>query len=569
MPYNENLARRNGILVNFLTRPIPALIPNPPARASDPPSPPSASVAAAGGNAYDGLVFHPAPKPTATAPEALEQKADKLLESMRLKLGYSKRFELEEDFQEIVKQMDPELRRKYATRLRPWIRDEDRFDLRGSFMSSYSSLIYEMGADAAKQESAEWFEMLVMSAAAREHEEEIGKMFVETLGRLGPTPAEEMAKKLMERPVKKKLEMGYYTRDYARKAYIRCLERMNKPLADPYMNELVDITRNETSSFSLSEWAEAYHSLWSQQGPSAPNDGDVIGEKLLLALRSEKGWYGRAKLYAAMVKVANMTGQAAAEELSAGLLDSNGIITNAELSEGAPPAPPLPGREYPDLPLREQMLGLIANSIEKFAPKLEVKQLIDLLKYPQAVGPIREKLLAELGRRTIPPRKFADPWQLGDVMEFQVYLGRWDQRPARSRLTAHEEHRPRPVSFSRPRAASAHRPSWRVVSPRSRLARYRRTRMPTERAAPEYVLGRSEQESQRLVRQSLFLRPSTERVFGKAGISAGMRVLDIGCGAGDVSFLAAELVGPAGSVTGIDRDPGVLGVRASGRKRVA
>ena len=82
--------------------------------------------------------------------------------------------------------------------------------------------------------------------------------------------------------------------------------------------------------------------------------------------------------------------------------------------------------------------------------------------------------------------------------------------------------------------------------------------MPTERAAPEYVLGRSESESQRLVKQSLFLRPSTERVFRKAGITAGMRVLDIGCGVGDVSFLAAELVGPTGSVVGVDRDPGVL-----------
>jgi SAM-dependent methyltransferase len=75
---------------------------------------------------------------------------------------------------------------------------------------------------------------------------------------------------------------------------------------------------------------------------------------------------------------------------------------------------------------------------------------------------------------------------------------------------------------------------------------------------PEYVLGRSEKESQRLVKQSMFVRPSTERVFRKAGIAAGMRVLDIGCGVGDVSFLAAELVGATGSVVGVDRDPGVL-----------
>jgi len=67
-------------------------------------------------------------------------------------------------------------------------------------------------------------------------------------------------------------------------------------------------------------------------------------------------------------------------------------------------------------------------------------------------------------------------------------------------------------------------------------------------------------ESQRLAKQADFLRPSTERVFRKAGVQEGMRVLDLGCGVGDVSFLAAELVGPTGSVVGIDLDPGVLEV---------
>jgi ubiquinone/menaquinone biosynthesis C-methylase UbiE len=33
-----------------------------------------------------------------------------------------------------------------------------------------------------------------------------------------------------------------------------------------------------------------------------------------------------------------------------------------------------------------------------------------------------------------------------------------------------------------------------------------------------------------------------------------MRVLDLGCGIGDVSLLAAQLVGRDGSVTGIDVD---------------
>jgi ubiquinone/menaquinone biosynthesis C-methylase UbiE len=97
--------------------------------------------------------------------------------------------------------------------------------------------------------------------------------------------------------------------------------------------------------------------------------------------------------------------------------------------------------------------------------------------------------------------------------------------------------------------------------------------MKTEHGSPQYVLGRSETESQRLVKQAAFLRPSTESVFRKAGIAEGMHVLDLGCGAGDVSFLASELVGPTGSVFGIDVDPGVLAVAreraaASGLTRV-
>jgi ubiquinone/menaquinone biosynthesis C-methylase UbiE len=51
-------------------------------------------------------------------------------------------------------------------------------------------------------------------------------------------------------------------------------------------------------------------------------------------------------------------------------------------------------------------------------------------------------------------------------------------------------------------------------------------------------------------------------------MSPGMRVLDLGCGAGDVSMLAAELVGPSGSVVGIDRDPDVIAL-ASRRARTA
>jgi len=46
----------------------------------------------------------------------------------------------------------------------------------------------------------------------------------------------------------------------------------------------------------------------------------------------------------------------------------------------------------------------------------------------------------------------------------------------------------------------------------------------------------------------------TERLLDEAGIGAGMRVLDIGCGHGDVTMMIARRVGEKGHVLGIDRD---------------
>ena len=44
----------------------------------------------------------------------------------------------------------------------------------------------------------------------------------------------------------------------------------------------------------------------------------------------------------------------------------------------------------------------------------------------------------------------------------------------------------------------------------------------------------------------------TEDVLRSSGIKRGMRVLDLGCGAGDASLLIAKLVGPTGLVVGLD-----------------
>jgi SAM-dependent methyltransferase len=70
-----------------------------------------------------------------------------------------------------------------------------------------------------------------------------------------------------------------------------------------------------------------------------------------------------------------------------------------------------------------------------------------------------------------------------------------------------------------------------------------------------YALGHSEEERRRLTEQDVFLGGLTRRLFSEAGVGPGMRVLDIGCGVGDVSLLAASLVGPEGEVVGVDRDP--------------
>lgn len=67
-----------------------------------------------------------------------------------------------------------------------------------------------------------------------------------------------------------------------------------------------------------------------------------------------------------------------------------------------------------------------------------------------------------------------------------------------------------------------------------------------------YALGRSAGEDDRLQLQAQVYDPFTRQLFIDAGITTGMKVLDVGCGAGDVAFLVADLVGPGGTVVGLD-----------------
>ena len=81
-----------------------------------------------------------------------------------------------------------------------------------------------------------------------------------------------------------------------------------------------------------------------------------------------------------------------------------------------------------------------------------------------------------------------------------------------------------------------------------------------------YTMGRTRAETERLIRQSRMYSGLTRRMLTEAGLSHGMRVLDIGSGAGDVSMAAAELVGPDGRVVGVDVNAEIL---ETARARVA
>ena len=57
--------------------------------------------------------------------------------------------------------------------------------------------------------------------------------------------------------------------------------------------------------------------------------------------------------------------------------------------------------------------------------------------------------------------------------------------------------------------------------------------------------------------------PLAHELVDAAALEAGERVLDLACGTGVVARLAAEQVGAGGAVTGVDINPGMLGVARS------
>lgn len=80
-----------------------------------------------------------------------------------------------------------------------------------------------------------------------------------------------------------------------------------------------------------------------------------------------------------------------------------------------------------------------------------------------------------------------------------------------------------------------------------------------------FVADRTDEE-RRLVAQSRLFEPMSDELLRRAGLGPGMHVVDLGSGAGDMAMLAARLVGPTGSVVGVERSPEQA---ALARRRIA
>jgi ubiquinone/menaquinone biosynthesis C-methylase UbiE len=69
-----------------------------------------------------------------------------------------------------------------------------------------------------------------------------------------------------------------------------------------------------------------------------------------------------------------------------------------------------------------------------------------------------------------------------------------------------------------------------------------------------YVIRGGTEGYERLLLLARDRWPDTAALFDRAGLSPGMRCVDLGCGGGEVTLEIARVVAPDGSVTGVDMD---------------
>src|SRR5438094_10568112 len=74
----------------------------------------------------------------------------------------------------------------------------------------------------------------------------------------------------------------------------------------------------------------------------------------------------------------------------------------------------------------------------------------------------------------------------------------------------------------------------------------------------EYPLELDDFAVQRYMQGASLAAHAEQRQWIDAGVKAGTKVADIGCGPGAITVLLGRLVEPGGSVVGIDNDPTAL-----------
>ena len=74
--------------------------------------------------------------------------------------------------------------------------------------------------------------------------------------------------------------------------------------------------------------------------------------------------------------------------------------------------------------------------------------------------------------------------------------------------------------------------------------------------AVPYVLGGTQTEQQRLIKQAQGLEKSARWLLDQIGIRPGSQVVDVGCGPIGIINLLSERVGPGGLVIGRRRQSG-------------
>ena len=75
---------------------------------------------------------------------------------------------------------------------------------------------------------------------------------------------------------------------------------------------------------------------------------------------------------------------------------------------------------------------------------------------------------------------------------------------------------------------------------------------------PKYILGSSDAERERLIRQSAAHELEAIWLLDQIGVQPGWRAVDVGCGPLGILNLLSDRVGPMGTVVGLDNEPRML-----------